>query len=44
VVGSPVLLGGLVLFDNDGKMATYAALVLVSATLEWIWQRGWQRA
>jgi hypothetical protein len=44
MAGSLVLLGGLVLFDNDGKMATYAVLVLISATLEWVWQRGWQRA
>ena len=35
VAGVVVLLGGLVLFDRDGKMATYAALVLVQGTLAW---------
>ena len=30
-----VLLGGLVLTGNDGKMATYGVLVLVCATIEW---------
>jgi hypothetical protein len=43
VAGSLVLIGGLAWFDNDGKMATYGALVLVSATLEWVLQRGWQQ-
>ncbi len=42
VAGALVLIGGLVWFDNDGKMATYGALVLVSASLEWVLQRGWQ--
>ncbi len=42
VAGALVLIGGLAWFDNDGKMATYGALVLVSATLEWVLQRGWQ--
>ena len=30
-----VLVGGLVLTGNDGKMATYGVLVLVCATIEW---------
>jgi hypothetical protein len=29
---------GLVMTGNDGKMATYAALILVCATLEWALQ------
>jgi hypothetical protein len=33
-----VLVAGLVMTGNDGKMATYAALVLVCATLEWALQ------
>lgn len=33
--GSLVLMAGLVVFNNDGKMATYAALVFVSATCQW---------
>jgi hypothetical protein len=40
--GVLVLVAGLVVFDNDGKMATYAALVAVSATLEWVLQKGWR--
>jgi hypothetical protein len=41
--GVAVLLGGLVLTDNDSKMATYGALVLVCATLEWALQNGFKR-
>jgi hypothetical protein len=33
--GLAVLVGGLVLTGNDGKMATYGVLVLVCASLEW---------
>jgi uncharacterized membrane protein HdeD (DUF308 family) len=40
--GALVLLAGLVVFDNDGKMTTYAALVVVSATVEWVLQKGWR--
>lgn len=36
--GLAVLVGGLALTGNDGKMATYAALILVCATLEWLVQ------
>jgi hypothetical protein len=36
--GLAVLVGGLVMTGHDGKMATYAALVLVCATLEWALQ------
>lgn len=35
VAGVAVLLAGLVVFGRDGKMATYAALVLVQGTLAW---------
>lgn len=35
VAGIVVLLAGLVYFGRDGKMATYAALVLVQGTLAW---------
>lgn len=35
VAGVVVLLAGLVVFDRDGKMATYAALVVVQGTLAW---------
>jgi hypothetical protein len=42
VAGLVVTLAGLVLLGRDGKMATYAALVLVTAT--WLWWRGLRRA
>ena len=43
VAGSAVaLLAGLVWTGRDGKMATYAALVAVVATTQWLAGRGWQ--
>ncbi len=39
VSGVVVLLVGLVYFGRDGKVATYAALVLVQGTVAW-WLRG----
>lgn len=39
VVGIGVLLAGLVYFGRDGKIATYASLVLAQGTLAW-WLRG----
>ena len=39
--GLVVLVGGLLLHGQDGKMSTYIALVLVAATTEWLLQRGW---
>jgi hypothetical protein len=38
LAGMGVLLAGLVLTGNDGKMATYGTLILVCATLEWALQ------
>ena len=38
LAGMGVLVAGLVLTGNDGKMATYGALVLVCATVEWLMQ------
>lgn len=32
-----VLVAGLVLTGQDGRLITYAALVLASATCEWVW-------
>ena len=37
-VGVAVLLAGLVYFGRDGKMATYAALVIAQGSLVW-WVR-----
>jgi hypothetical protein len=36
-----VLFAGLVIFSTDGKMATYAALVVVAAVCQW-WYQGWR--
>jgi hypothetical protein len=41
VLGVLVLGGGLALQGSDGTMATYAALLLMAATLEWALHRGW---
>lgn len=37
-----VLAAGLVIFGNDGKMATYAAMVLASGVCQWVLFRGWR--
>jgi hypothetical protein len=39
LLGVAVLLLGLVVFGRDGKMLTYAALVLAQGSLVW-WVRG----
>ena len=41
--GVLVLLLGLWLLGNDGKMNTYMVLVLSAASLEWILSQGWKR-
>ena len=41
-VGVAVLAAGLVLWGRDGKMLTYAALVLGCATCQWVLVRGWR--
>lgn len=43
VVGLAVLAAGLLAFGHDGKMTTYAVLVLASASCQWLMLRGWQR-
>ena len=42
LAGILVLTGGLWYFGRDGKMATYAALVLVVATVQWAGGRAWR--
>ena len=42
IVNVCVLLAGVVVFSNDGKMATYAAMVLAAALCQWVLQRGWK--
>ncbi len=41
-VGCAVLLAGLVVLGRDGKMFTYAALVLACATCQWVLAKGWR--
>ena len=41
--GVGVLLAGLVVFGRDGAMTTYAALVAVCGTVQWLAMRGWRR-
>lgn len=41
-VGAVVLVGGLLFFGHDGKMATYAALVVGMATSQWLFTGGWR--
>lgn len=42
VVGCAVLLAGLWWLGRDGKVLTYAALVLATATCQWLLRRGWK--
>ena len=43
VVNMIVLIAGLIFFGRDGKMATYAALVLTAAFCQWVLIKGWSR-
>lgn len=43
VVGVVVLLVGLWLWSRDGKMVTYALLVLALASSQWLLSRGWRK-
>jgi hypothetical protein len=38
LAGTLVLVGGLVWFGRDGKIVTYAALVLAQGTVVWWWR------
>jgi hypothetical protein len=42
VLGTAVLVGGLVLWGVDGKMATYSALVIACGTAQWLMCQGWR--
>lgn len=42
IVGVLTLAAGLWYFGVDGKMATYAALVLAVASCQWLTGRGWR--
>jgi hypothetical protein len=41
-VGCTALAAGLFFFGRDGKMATYAALLLACATSHWLAVRAWR--
>ncbi len=41
--GVATLAAGLWWFGRDGKMATYAALVAVAASVQWLVGAGWRR-
>ena len=41
--GVLVLVAGLAVFGRDGVMTTYAALVAVCGTMQWLAMRGWRR-
>jgi hypothetical protein len=43
VVGGLVLAAGLWVFGVDGKMLTYAALVLAIASSQWLSSRAWKK-
>ena len=42
IAGLLPLLAGLVVFDRDGKMASYALMALGAATCQWLLARGWK--
>jgi len=42
IVGVGILSAGLLVFGRDGKMMTYAALVLGAALCQWVLLRGWK--
>ena len=43
VLGLVVLCAGLHVWNADGKMATYAVLVITCSTTQWLMCRGWRR-
>ena len=43
IAGAAVLAAGLMYFGRDGKMATYAALVVVCGTVQWFVAGGYRR-
>ena len=43
IVNVCILTAGLLVFKNDGKMASYAAMVLGGALCHWVLLSSWQR-
>ena len=44
VLGSVVLGGGLAIWGRDGRLATYAFLVLLMATSQWLMAGAWRNS
>ena len=42
IVNVVVMGAGLTIFGNDGKMASYAAMVLAASVGQWVMWRGWR--
>ena len=42
LAGAAALVGGLVLFGRDGKMLTYAAMLVAIASAQWLGGRAWR--
>ena len=42
IVNLALLVAGLVYFGSDGKMASYALLVVGAASCQWVLLRGWK--
>ena len=38
------MIGGLIYFGQDGKMATYAVLLMSVGTMQWVLTKGWHVA
>jgi hypothetical protein len=43
LVGIGVLAGGIWWLERDGRVLTYAALVLMAATTQWVLSRSWRK-
>jgi len=44
LVGSLVLVGGIILTGEDGKMYTYATLIAFVAGTQWVLVKGWSKS
>lgn len=42
VVNTAVLLAGLLWFERDGKMLTYLAMTIASASTQWLLLKAWR--
>lgn len=42
IVSAVILIAGLLVFGHDGKVLTYAALVVGAAACQWVLLRGWK--